>query len=90
MKRATFTLAGLIFTGTVIAQDLPPGAAELRLVMYSGEINHNRIEFTHCRCLGPRARSTLMRRIRLNKLPASELRRSTKRCGHCPAAWRSR
>lgn len=31
---------------------LLPQAAEFRLVMYSGEINHNRIEFTHCRVFG--------------------------------------
>jgi hypothetical protein len=31
---------------------LLPQAAEFRLVMYSGEISHNRIEFTHCRVFG--------------------------------------
>ena len=31
---------------------LLPQTAELRLVKYSGEISHNRIEFTHCRVFG--------------------------------------
>jgi len=36
---------------------LLPQTAEQHLVMYSGEINHNRIEFTHCRVFG--AESTI-------------------------------
>lgn len=36
---------------------LLPEAADFRLVMYSGEINHNKIEFTHCRAFG--AESTI-------------------------------
>ena len=31
---------------------LLPQAAETRLAMYSGEVNQNRIEFTHCRVFG--------------------------------------
>jgi hypothetical protein len=31
---------------------LLPESAEVRLVKYSGEIRHNRIEFTHCRLFG--------------------------------------
>jgi len=31
---------------------LLPRTAEFRLLMHSGEINHNRIEFTHCRVFG--------------------------------------
>src|SRR5262249_8069933 len=36
---------------------LLPESAEVRLVKYSGEIRHNRIEFTHCRLFG--AESTI-------------------------------
>jgi hypothetical protein len=36
---------------------LLPQSADLRLVKFNGEINHNRIEFTHCRVFG--AESTI-------------------------------
>jgi hypothetical protein len=36
---------------------LLPEGAELRLVKYSGEVDHNRVEFTHCRVFG--AESTI-------------------------------
>ena len=60
----TLPVAGLTtsinYAPTHLANDLVvllPQAAEVRLVMNSGEINHNRIQFTHCRVFG--AESTI-------------------------------
>jgi hypothetical protein len=36
---------------------LLPETADIRLVKYSGEISHNRVQFTHCRVFG--AESTI-------------------------------
>lgn len=67
---------------------LLPESAEIREVKYSGEIHHNRIEFTHCREFGTESTINLARRIPSNRLRASASPRLTTRCGPCPVVCR--
>jgi hypothetical protein len=75
-------------SGNVVV--LPPEFAEFRMMKFSGEMSHNRIDFTHCRMFEVQSTINFSAPDSAEQTPRFGFPRSTTRCGRCQLGCRSR